>query len=63
MLEARVKIQEKVALLERFYYEVDSGNVLSRDCLGFLRRFYKSPHNMENLRECTNGYIQQYLSA
>ncbi len=63
LLETRAKLQEKVALLERFYHEVESGNVLSRTCLGFLRQFYKSPHNMENLRECTNFYTQRLPSA
>jgi len=64
MVEARLQIQEGLALLERFYIEVDRGMVqFNSTCLYAYHQFMNSAMNLEGLRTCTDQFEALYLDA
>jgi hypothetical protein len=62
MVDTRLKIQDRLALLERFYVEIDRGAILSSSCLADYHQWANSPLNLEGLRTCNDQLDSLYLN-
>ncbi|ELR19570.1 uncharacterized protein ACA1_270650 [Acanthamoeba castellanii str. Neff] len=60
IVEARVAIQEKLSLLDRFHFEVENG-LLEADCLFAYYAYMAGDHNMDALMRCNEALLDDVV--